>query len=94
MGAGRVAIQVRWVGRVQGVGFRRSVQLACHRLAVGGWVQNECDGSVRALLVGDRSAVDAALASIAATPLATILSAASVDTAIPERVPSPFEIRH
>ena len=41
---------VRVTGRVQGVNFRRFVKDAADPLLIRGWVRNEPDGSVRALL--------------------------------------------
>ena len=39
-------IRVRYVGRVQGVGFRATCRGIAARTAVTGWVRNEEDGSV------------------------------------------------
>ena len=46
-------------GRVQGVGFRYSMQREAARLGLTGWVRNRRDGSVEALLQGDDAAVAA-----------------------------------
>jgi acylphosphatase len=43
---------VRVEGRVQGVGFRAWTRHEAERLGLAGWVCNEKDGSVRALLEG------------------------------------------
>lgn len=55
---------VRFTGRVQGVGFRMTVQ----RLAVGhpvaGWVRNESDGSVSCLIEATPAGVNAFICSI------------------------------
>lgn len=48
---------VRVVGRVQGVGFRVWTQREARRLGLRGWVRNEPDGSVSALLAGSNQAV-------------------------------------
>jgi acylphosphatase len=58
--------RVRWIGMVQGVGFRALVQRTCRSSGLRGWVRNRADGSVEALLVGDGGKVDQALHSIRA----------------------------
>ena len=55
------AVQVRVTGRVQGVGFRDWTQREAIRLGLAGWVRNERDGSVSALIVGTESRVAAML---------------------------------
>ena len=45
------------VGRVQGVGFRWAAQEEARRLGLGGWVQNEDQGSVTGFVQGDEAAV-------------------------------------
>jgi acylphosphatase len=46
-------------GRVQGVGFRYAMVDEAERLGVAGWVRNRRDGSVEAVVHGDRAAVEA-----------------------------------
>ena len=57
MGDRQRAVQARIVGKVQGVGFRLWTRSEASRLGLAGWVRNERDGSVTALLVGPRAAV-------------------------------------
>jgi acylphosphatase len=45
-----LSIMVLVQGRVQGVGFRDFTRREAQKLDVGGWVRNEPDGTVRALL--------------------------------------------
>ena len=45
-------------GQVQGVFFRDSVRRLAERVGVAGWVRNNWDGSVEAVLEGDREGVE------------------------------------
>jgi len=58
---GRIGVEARITGQVQGVFFRAWTEEEATRLGVSGWVRNEPDGSVRALFVGPRAAVEAML---------------------------------
>ncbi len=53
----RRALLVRVTGRVQGVSFRYWARKEAETLGLTGWVRNEPDGSVRALLVGPEGKV-------------------------------------
>jgi acylphosphatase len=54
-------VAVHITGRVQGVGYRLSTVRHAHMLGVKGWVQNNEDGSVRALIQGSSDQIDAML---------------------------------
>ncbi len=45
-------------GRVQGVSFRAWTRDHARRLGLTGWVRNEPDGSVRAMIAGPRGSVE------------------------------------
>lgn len=55
----RIAIEARVTGRVQGVAFRAWTQGQAQKAGVHGWVCNNPDGSVSALMVGEEDAVQA-----------------------------------
>ncbi|RWO84599.1 acylphosphatase [Mesorhizobium sp.] len=58
---GRKAVRVRLMGGVQGVSFRVWTRTEAERLGLSGWVRNEEDGSVTALIVGAEGAVSTML---------------------------------
>lgn len=51
------ALLVRITGRVQGVGFRAWTLIEAGKLGIRGWVRNDRDGSVAALIAGPEVAV-------------------------------------
>lgn len=51
------ALHVRITGSVQGVGFRVWTKRQAERLGLRGWVRNERDGSVSALVAGSDEAM-------------------------------------
>ena len=57
-----VARQIRVSGRVQGVGYRASLQDEARRHGVAGWARNRRDGTVEAVLQGTAQAVAAVIA--------------------------------
>ena len=57
-------LRVLFSGRVQGVGFRWTVQEICSRRSLGGWVRNLPDGRVEAEIFGSMDDVRAAVAEI------------------------------
>ncbi|MDR2703618.1 MAG: acylphosphatase [Cellulomonadaceae bacterium] len=57
--------QIRFIGRVQGVGFRYTCAALAGRSGVVGWVRNEADGSVLAEMQGEPSSIEALLAGLA-----------------------------
>ena len=51
------AIRIVIAGEVQGIGYRDWMCAQADALGVSGWVRNRSDGTVEALLAGDRGAV-------------------------------------
>ena len=45
--------EIRVLGRVQGVGFRYSARNQARALGLKGWVENQPDGSVTAIIQGE-----------------------------------------
>lgn len=55
-------------GRVQGVFFRDTTRRLAERAGVGGWVRNDRDGTVEAVLEGDADDVERVLAFLREGP--------------------------
>lgn len=55
----RKAVMARITGKVQGVSFRVWTRIEARKLGLAGWVRNEDDGSVTALIAGPDAAVAA-----------------------------------
>jgi acylphosphatase len=51
-------VAVRVTGRVQGVGYRMATVRHAHQFRITGWVRNQDDGSVQALLQGPHERID------------------------------------
>lgn len=58
-------IEVRYTGRVQGVGFRAATQDTARTHGVLGWVRNDPDGSVSLVAEASPEVVDAFLNAVA-----------------------------
>lgn len=56
--------QVKFSGRVQGVGFRATVRSVARGYEISGWVRNEADGSVLLEAQGKAGQVQAFLEAI------------------------------
>ena len=64
----RKATLAHITGRVQGVGFRFWTQEEAEALGLSGWVRNEPDGSVTALLVGPPGTIAEMIQKLQAGP--------------------------
>ena len=89
---GTETVRVRVTGRVQGVAYRAWAADAARRLGLAGWVRNDPDGAVSALLSGAPAAVERMLAALREGPPAAEVRDV---TARPsdERPPTGFAIR-
>ncbi len=73
------AVAVRVTGRVQGVWYRGWAQGEARRLGLRGWVGNQPDGSVAAVLAGPEAAVAAMLEAMRRGPPEARVAGVEVD---------------
>ena len=88
-----VARHLRITGRVQGVSYRAWTQDRARSLGLSGWVQNEADGSVTALIQGPEEAVAALIRAARGGPTAAWVSAVDSTEAVPDNTLTGFGIR-
>jgi acylphosphatase len=74
MTAERRCVAVRVTGRVQGVGFRYWTEREALKHGLDGWVRNERDGSVRAVIAGSEEAVSAMLEAFMQGPDSAVVT--------------------
>lgn len=79
-------------GRVQGVSFRVWTLREAQRLGLRGWVRNERDGSVRALISGPNKAVEAMLEALWDGPRGAAVTNVVAEAAEEQDVPPGFDI--
>jgi acylphosphatase len=77
------AVQVKVIGRVQGVAFRWEAQHQADKLGVTGWVRNEPDGSVLAHIEGEPHLVNDMVVWLRQGPPASIVRDCAVREAAP-----------
>jgi acylphosphatase len=97
MSAGEERLRLRLVaaGRVQGVGFRRFVQLRARGHDLSGWVSNRADGSVEIVVEGAPDVVEALQADVrGGPPGAHVTDLRAEAVPLGEGLPYPFTIRH
>ena len=88
-----IARQIRVSGRVQGVGYRASLQDEADRRGVTGWVRNRRDGTVEALLQGPQAAVEAVIAWALRGPPGARVDAFNDTAAQPDAAHARFALR-
>lgn len=86
-------VQVRYRGRVQGVGFRATAQMLAREHAVTGWVRNEHDGSVLLEAQGETPAVESLLTRLQQAMDGFIRTSDRSDAPVVEGETG-FQIRH
>jgi acylphosphatase len=80
----RIARKVVVRGRVQGVYYRDRCRREALAAGVSGWVRNELDGSVQALVEGPAAAVDRLVAWMRIGPRRAIVEDIEVTVCEPE----------
>ena len=81
-------------GRVQGVFFRAFTRDEADRLGLAGWVRNRPDGSVEALVEGEKSAVEKMLQWFHQGSPNSNVENVHVTEEVPVGVNSSFEIHY
>lgn len=78
------AKRLRIEGRVQGVGYRHWMVQWAVRVGVAGWVRNNTDGSVEAVVEGEMAAVEELLRQCRRGPPEALVSLIHEDLVEPE----------
>jgi acylphosphatase len=86
------AVRVRVAGRVQGVGFRDWTRREAMALGLVGWVRNEADGSVTAMIAGPEATVSVMIERLWRGPKFASVSDVTVQPAALADLPSHFRI--
>lgn len=73
-------------GHVQGVFFRETVRRRAQAAGVAGWVRNRPDGTVEAVLEGEREAVERLVAFCREGPRGARVDWVDVESEEPERL--------
>jgi acylphosphatase len=85
-------VRVKVTGHVQGVNFRAWAQAEAARLGLNGWIRNDEDGSVAALVSGPAADVDKMIQRLHKGPLAAAVDRVTVEPAGNADVPKGFRI--
>ena len=78
-----ISIRARIRGRVQGVGYRDWAIRRADALRLRGWVRNRRDGSVEALFIGPRPAVERMIADCRLGPSLAHVEAVDTEAVVP-----------
>lgn len=88
----RKAVMARITGRVQGVSFRVWTRMEARKLGLAGWVRNEDDGAVTALIVGHDAAVAAMMERLWQGPAGALVRNVVSQEIEPDELVSDFRI--
>lgn len=86
------AFRVRITGGVQGVGYRAWARGQALQLDLTGWVRNEADGSVSALIVGSQGATATMIERFWSGPAGASVTDVKSEEATLDEVPGDFRI--
>jgi acylphosphatase len=86
------AALVRISGRVQGVSFRLWTRNEAARLGLTGWVRNEEDGSVRAMIAGPDTAISTMIERFWQGPSGASVSRVETEFTALAEMPTGFRI--
>jgi acylphosphatase len=92
MASERHAAKIRITGRVQGVYFRAWTRSEAGKLGLDGWVRNENDGSVAALIAGPRADVETMIALLHRGPPEAVVAKVTVEETDAAELPAGFRI--
>ncbi|MBB6467681.1 acylphosphatase [Aminobacter carboxidus] len=92
MPVGQKTVRLRIAGHVQGVSFRVWTQREARRLGLRGWVRNERDGSVTALISGPDEVVASMLEAFWQGPPGADVRSVVPEPADAAGVPAGFDI--
>ncbi len=88
-----IALHLDIRGRVQGVGYRASMQTRARELQVHGWVRNRGNGGVEAWVQGPRPMVEALVAWCHDGPALARVSAVVAEPAVVDSQTTDFRCR-
>ncbi|ACM30858.1 acylphosphatase [Agrobacterium rhizogenes] len=94
MNATQCAFLVKITGKVQGVGYRAWTRSQALQLGLTGWVRNEPDGSVTALIAGSSTAITSMLEWFWSGPAGSSVSGVEPRPTILNELPGDFTIAH
>ena len=85
-------VRVRISGKVQGVSYRVWTRGEAVRLGLTGWVRNERDGSVTAVIAGEDAAVMAMIERLWQGPRGAAVSGVEIEESSGDDAPADFRI--